>query len=382
MKILHITNWYPNLWNPKEAPFIQEHFDSLDGFSTGELWHVQVRNEGPLFKIEFGSYSEKEHFAILNTRIKNWSVIERLHLLMLFLVKKKLRSKRFDLVNFHIAYPLLRFPRLVKKLFREKIVITEHWSAYKRGFFLPEGSKSRKRIEQIFHHKLPVITVSNALMQDIIVFAGVDDFPQFIIPNIVDTGLFYPAQNTEPDTGILRFLMVANWVPIKKPMLVLEAFKLLAEKNKTIQLSIIGYGTQWEAMQAFVQNNKLEKQVFFLGKKSKAQIAEELRKTSFFLHPSEYETFSVVCAEALCCGVPVIASKVGGIKEVVSAGAGILLENKITEWLRVLEFVSSGEVLKKFNPLNISTNASKRFSIQEVGKQYASVLEQIIHDEK
>ena len=378
LKILHISNWYPNKWNSLEAPFIKDQFEALSSYASCELWHVQVRNEGSLFKIESGDYSNKEHYLILNTKIQNAFLVERLHFLLLLMLKRKLKNKQFDLVNFHIAYPLLRFVRSVKKIFGKKIVITEHWSAYRKGFNLSQGNRARKRIENIFHHQIPVIAVSNALMHDIKNFAGTGDFSQFIVPNIVDTDLFYPAKSDKNSQRPIRFLMVASWAPIKRPFLVLEAFKKMAAENKNIQLFIIGAGYQWDAMFQFVKENNLEDHVFFLGRKKRKEIADELRETTVFLHPSDYETFSVVCAEAQCCGIPVIASNVGGIKEVLPPTAGILVENNVPDWLNAMQSVVSEKGLKAFDSIEVARNAVKRFSRQKVAEAYYDCLEKCV----
>jgi L-malate glycosyltransferase len=378
LKVLHITNWYPNKWNALEGVFIKEHFQALSLYADCELWHVQVRNEGGFFKIESGSYSRNEHYLILNTRVQSWFFIERLHLLLLFILRWKIRMNQFQVINFHVAYPLLRFTEIVQRKLGKKIIVTEHWSAYRKGFNLPTGNKARIRIESIFHHHIPVLTVSRALMNDIKTFAGVSDFPQFVVPNVVDVHLFYPAEKIRVPETKTQFLMVAEWAPIKRPFLVLQAFKQLVKQKPEVELSIIGKGYQWEAMVQFVKDNHLEGNIFFHGRKSKKEIGEALRNTDLFLLPSEYETFSVVCAEAQCCGVPVIASNVGGIKEVVAPPGGILVENILDEWVDAIQSVLDADRYNLFNRIEIANGAAKRFSKQEVGKLYYDAVRECI----
>jgi glycosyltransferase involved in cell wall biosynthesis len=256
-------------------------------------------------------------------------------------------------VNVHIAYPLLRFPLRFKKLFGNNVVITEHWSAYHSGFNLPKEGKAKARIAQIFAHGIPVIAVSRALMEDIVRFAGRADFPKHVIPNVVDPDIFYPdAHILGGDAPV--FLMVGNWAAIKRPLLILEAFSELLGEFPEAQLRVAGYGTQWEAMTGFVEQRGLE-------------------SATAFLHASDYETFSVVCAEALCCGTPVIASDVGAIPELLEDGNGVLVKNTSTDWHAALR-----NLLR--NPshrprLSISTRAKRHFSPAQVGEQLREVLE-------
>ncbi|MCI5162783.1 MAG: hypothetical protein D3917_12360, partial [Candidatus Electrothrix sp. AX5] len=132
MNILHITNWYPNKLNSKESLFVKEHFYSCDNLVDQQLWHIQVRHEDALFKIHHGKYSANEQYIILDTKIQQWRIVELLTLLLLLLLRIKLKLSHYtwNFVNVHIAYPLLRFPKLFKRLFGRQVVITEHWSAY------------------------------------------------------------------------------------------------------------------------------------------------------------------------------------------------------------------------------------------------------------
>jgi glycosyltransferase involved in cell wall biosynthesis len=378
MKVLHITNWYPNRWNEHEAPFIKEQFEALSGKVEQELWHVQVRNEGAWFSIRKGNYSGHEHYLILNTRIRMWRMQELLTLFLLVLLRMvQIGKGRRDLLQIHIAYPLLRFPRIIKFLFRSPMVITEHWSAYRLNFNLAEGSRGKQNIQNIFKQSIPVITVSKALMHDIVTFAGTDKFASYIVPNVVDPDIFYlqKQQRTSPTTNLL---MVGNWAPIKRPMLLLEVFRDLVQEFPRLSLRIVGYGSQWSEMQKYVQQHQLHDHVTFLGALKKKAIANEMRLADALVHPSAYETFSVVCAEALCCGIPVVASNVGGIPEFVGTGNGILVENTIDAWRSALQdFLRSA---KNRDSEKIAFEARARFCPDGVGEKLLTVYSEILNN--
>lgn len=375
MKVLNITSWYPNKWNSTEALFIKEHFEACEPYIDQTLWHVQVRSEGSLFWTHFDRCSKKENYFILESRIQQWRVLELLSLVLLILLRIRLGRRWWDIVNIHIAYPLLRFPRFFKWLFGKQVVITEHWSAYHRNFSLPDGSKAKQRMQRMFHHGIPVITVSRALMDDIIRFAGTDNFPQYIVPNVVDPDLFYPAKvhNREHEKPV--FLMVASWAPIKRPLLVMAAFAKFLKTCPDAQLRIVGSGHQWANMKIFVAEHSLDENIELLGAMSKEAIAGEMRDADCFLHASDYETFSVVCAEALCCGLPVIASNVGGIPEFVNTSNGILVENTHQAWLNAL--TAFMEKQHTWDKHEISRIAVARFNPHEIGNRFLKVYEQV-----
>lgn len=371
-KVLHITNWYPNLWNPHGTPFIKEYFDAAALHGNHELCHVEVKNFGDLFSFHKGQYADNQSYLILSTRINAWRVLELLHVFLLVWLRIREGRQWWDVVNVHIAYPLLRYPNLFRFLFGKNIVITEHWSAYRQGFYLPAGSAARKRIQKIFHYDFTVVTVSKALMDDVIRFAETDAFPKLIVPNVVNPRFFYPGNFPKRVGHEPVFLMVASWAPIKQPLLVMRAFRQILDSNPEAKLRIIGYGKQWNDMKAYVQNEHLDGSIELLGAMDKAAISEEMRNADAFLHASKYETFSVVCAEALCCGLPVIASNVGGIPEFVNASNGLLVDNTHEDWVAALTtFLQDRE---RWDSANISEKAISMFSPEVVGKRLDQIF--------
>lgn len=172
--------------------------------------------------------------------------------------------------------------------------------------------------------------------------------------------------------------MVSQWKVPKKPFILIETFAEFC-KDKDVQLEIGGYGEQFNEMKELVNNLKILDKVRFLGKLDSFQIAEKMNKAIAFLHASDYETFSVVCAEALCSGCPVIASNVGGIREFVDEKKGILInENSNEEWLKALKIFNQAA----FDRFAIAEEALVKFSSSEVGKKYFKVLCEITNDFK
>ncbi|MCI5164367.1 MAG: glycosyltransferase [Candidatus Electrothrix sp. AX5] len=228
-------------------------------------------------------------------------------------------------------------------------------------------------MQRMFHDGIPVIAVSQALMKDIVHFAGTDCFSQYIVPNVVNPEIFYHRKKDRSHNKPV-FLMVANWASIKRPLLVMRAFADILQDFPEAQLRIVGYGQQWENMQAFVNEHNLESNIDLLGSMNKSSIAKEMQQASCFVHASDYETFSVVCAEALCCGVPVIASDVGGISEFVNESNGILVKNSHQTWVDALEkFMQRRE---PWDAHKISRTAIARFSPHEIGAKLLEVYEQ------
>src|SRR5688500_19020192 len=106
MKVLHITNWYPNSVNPQEALWIQRHIESLSSHVESYfIIHLEVR---PSHRIHFMrnriSHGIQRRFEI---PFNSWFLVEMMTTLLLVYYLMKFRRRNFDVINFHIAYPLL-----------------------------------------------------------------------------------------------------------------------------------------------------------------------------------------------------------------------------------------------------------------------------------
>jgi len=84
------------------------------------------------------------------------------------------------------------------------------------------------------------------------------------------------------------------------------------------KLVLIGDGPDRGAAEFLVRKHCLQKDVFFLGKQD--NVYEKLSVSDLFLLPSQLESFGLAALEAMACEVPVIATNVGGVPEVVTHG--------------------------------------------------------------
>jgi glycosyltransferase involved in cell wall biosynthesis len=363
LKVLHITNWYPNKFNKNEAKWINDHIKALSTKSDNEVIHFQI-SPGEEFK-KF-KYNKKNFRQILiKVPFEKWYFIEFIYFFFLFyLVVIKGYFKKFDIVNFHIAYPMLTYWHWIKKHVKIPIVITEHWSAYHYNF---EVKKSLPRIQKIFQQNIPVITVSEALKNDIQNFSK-SKFPSYIIPNVVNNEIFFPLHNSEREDF---YFMISQWKKPKSPLVVMKAFLESKQPDKR-KLIIGGYGPQWDEMVEFVVQNNAQSKIKLIGQLEQEDIAKNMQKCHAFLHPSNYETFSVVCAEAVSCGAYVIAPNVGGIPEVVGKQGLLLRDNNLNSWKKALEDA----------PSQFSIDIKDRFSPDKIGQEYCKILQRLVDEFK
>lgn len=373
LNVLHVVSWYPTPQDPLKGIFIRRHIDALRPHCENRVLHLETYFYGDKFirtrkqKLPDGTESYTYQF-----RHKRWRLAEWLTFWLLFreLVLKR-KARNADVINLYIAYPAGLFVKTLRLFLRKPLVFSEQWSAYHFHFHLPPEAPGLNRIRKIFRHKIPLITVSHALGKDIRAFARMPELPYEVVPNVIDTSLFHLRENKFPETPV--FFMLNRWSGIKNPMPVLEAFRELIKTIPSARLRIGGEGDRLEEMKTYVREQLQNTNVVFLGTLQPAQVSEELRSCTALLQPTRYETFSVICAEALCCGTPVIASKTGGIVEFVHAQNGLLVEEADAHhWLNAMHTLLQQQ--HTFDAAQISQEAQAKFSAAAAGKAYYELL--------
>jgi N-acetyl-alpha-D-glucosaminyl L-malate synthase BshA len=143
-----------------------------------------------------------------------------------------------------------------------------------------------------------------------------------VIPNFVDTELFRPAAN--PRKGPPLAIHVSNFRPVKRVSWLIRAFARATE-NTPACLTLVGDGPDRAACERLVCELGLNKRVAFLGERD--ALPPLLAPADVFLLASREESFGLSALEAMACGVPVVATRVGGVPEVVEHGvSGLLAE--------------------------------------------------------
>ena len=157
-----------------------------------------------------------------------------------------------------------------------------------------------------------------------------ESFPIDVIPNFVDTQRYAPSR----DRTALRALFpdlrddepvlvhVSNFRPVKRVGDVVAVFTQV-QRERPCRLLMIGDGPERSAAERRLRELGLDGRAAFLGKQE--HFVPLLAGSDVFLLPSEQESFGLAALEALSCGIPVVASNVGGVPELVRHGETGLL---------------------------------------------------------
>jgi len=204
-----------------------------------------------------------------------------------------------------------------------------------------------------------------------------------VIPNFVNCDLYCPdkkdvqlrehwAPNGEP---ILMHL--SNFRPVKRVTDVVEIFALVHAKMPA-QLVLIGDGPDRGAAEWLVRQKGLVRDVHFMGKQD--GVHEKLGAADLFLLPSDLESFGLAALEAMACEVPVIASNVGGLPEVVTPGEdGYLVPPRdvAAAAKHAIEILSRADRGKEMGK-KARINARKKFCANDIVPKYEAFYQKIL----
>jgi len=143
------------------------------------------------------------------------------------------------------------------------------------------------------------------------------------IPNAVNTDLFKPSKERDENS----LIWVGRMVPEKGLTYLIKALTIVVKEYslKDISLRLVGDGPQLSVLLRMVRKFDLNKHVRFLGSRSRKEVASTLARSSLFVFPSLREGMPLSVLEAMSCGLPVIGSKVIGLKNLVVDGYNGLL---------------------------------------------------------
>ena len=184
-----------------------------------------------------------------------------------------------------------------------------------------------------------------------------------IVPNTVDTAVFHPPDKI--DRPPVKLVNVALHVQVKALDVLLRAFAQVVDQWPDMQLELIGEGPLTPELQALAAELDLAERVRFAGPAARPEIADALRAAHVFVLSSLSENMPLAVLEALCCGLPVAATDVGGIPEAVGDD-GALASAAEPDALKVaITTVLDG--YERFDREDIARRAAARWSFEAVG---------------
>jgi N-acetyl-alpha-D-glucosaminyl L-malate synthase BshA len=226
-----------------------------------------------------------------------------------------------------------------------------------------------------------VTSVSEYLVSRTRQVFGVDR-PIDVVPNFVDPNRFRPVCSDRvrrlfSSAGEKVVMHVSNFRPVKRSPLVVEAFAKVAARVPAT-LVMVGEGPERGACEERARALGLKHRVRFVG--AQEHVEDLLPAADVLLLPSEYESFGLAALEGMACGVVPIATKAGGLPEVIRDGVdGVLVpEDRIGTMGDVAADLLLDPARLAATKASARASAVERFPQDAIVPRYEAVYERLV----
>ncbi|MFM1898178.1 MAG: hypothetical protein RL577_418 [Bacteroidota bacterium] len=317
-----LAGWYPSSQNSMAGDFIARHLDVACQHYNIRLFHFPLVSPGELgleplsvpdsVRLEWHPVEQKSGGAW--ARFWNADAHKKA---VLSVLRKAYAEETPDAFHVHAPDKLAMPVSIFLHDKSHPLYLTEHWAIYdgkavdafeKRAWWFQRSQRQLwKRVDK---H----LAVSSPLHRDMERVLGAKK-PVEALPNVVNEALFAPSN----EVVSFRFVHVSGMDERKNPKGILKAFAAFRAENNDAQLLMIGPIS--EALQDWSKQQGLERGIEWGGVMDHKRLAEVLNRSMALLLFSSAENAPCVISEALCSGLPVVSSNVGGIADMIDSPA-------------------------------------------------------------
>ncbi len=224
-----------------------------------------------------------------------------------------------------------------------------------------------------------IITVSQSSKNDIIKDFRCRSENIEVIYNGLDTSIFAPKNYIERKRFNLITTASAD-APIKGLDYTLLAIKELKKEFKEISLTVIGKAKKNGHTRKLIKKLDIEENVIFKTDLSKDDIASEYAKSSIAIVSSLYEGFGYPIIEAMSCAVPLVATNVSSIPELVNDFAFLIEPKSSNQIIQAVEKIINDYDFYKNRALHGRSYIKKAFNWNDISKQYCKIFYDTIEE--
>ena len=202
-------------------------------------------------------------------------------------------------------------------------------------FLRSRGRWRRFLLRSVMAAGTKVAVISNAMRAHVAQEIGRSPDELHVVYNGTDTARYFPATEARTDQTV-RVLCVARLIARKRIDLLIEATGRLVAAGHKLETRIVGGGELTAELQSMIDLGGLAACVELMGEQE--EIPGLLRDSDIFVLPSDDEGLPCSIIEAMACGLPIIASDVGGVNELVKPGENgfLFAAGEIDELVAVL----------------------------------------------
>lgn len=370
MNILFISSWFPNKLESTNGNFVQRHAESVARLHEVEVLHT------------IGDSSQKEKLVFDDQTINGIRTLviyyrNSSNPVLNFVRRMKAYKKGFgmmrkpDLVHANILQKSMLFAVFLKKKYRIPFVISEHWSGFLPVNRLKLSFGEKFLAKTIAKNAAFVLPVSHILMNSLKELSIGNRFE--VVGNIINTQIFYPEKK---EKSTFRFFHLSNLIPLKNPDSIINAALRLRKDSDNFELQIGGDG-DYERLADLVKEKKAEGFIKVFGEISHQEAAQKMKESDCFVLSSDYESFSCVLLESLSSGVPVIATKVGAIPEIIKENHGIIINQSEDDLYEAMLAVLNGNY-KADSSEELHRYVEENFSAKKIAGLFDHIYQKVV----
>lgn len=390
-KVLFVASWYPNKFHPIEGIFIKKHAEAVSLYCEVAILYLKPTDKVSNMEIDIQLENGIKVIRIYYrpTKVPIIGKIVNLYKYFISAIKAlKILEKQFgrpDVTHVNVIFPAGLIALILYYTKGIPYIVTEHYTGFKPDEFNRLGFFKKFLIRFIAKKSKIITTVSEKLklymQQD-----GLNN-SYSIVENVVEVSKFKEILKEKEVNNIFsknkkikkKIAHVSLLDDSKKNVSgILYALKEVLEIRDDFELHIVGDGKDRQKLEDIASNlNLLNKYVYFHGIMENEKVYKFLFDADFLIINSNRETFSVVAAESLAAGTPVITTKCGGPEEFINSKVGVLIEPGNILQLKdsIIYMLNHCDEYKKEELMNY---AKEKFSPEVIGKKFFEIYKKIL----
>lgn len=298
-------------------------------------------------------------------------------------------KENFDIIHVHWPFPHIFFGALMKLIKRKPMICSFHGGEI---IFLEKLPLFLKKIFVLFLKFSDCFTVNSTFTKNKLlkIYASFKNNKIYVVPFGITLKSAFKNNLERKENRVIRILFAGRLIERKGVHILIRAFKKISETLPDSILIIAGDGPWREKLEDLTQKLGLGERVKFKGHLSAEKLEEEYKKADVFVLPSihdvkgDTETLGVVLIEAMEFGIPVVATSVGGIPDIVKDGYnGLLVPEKDPDALAdaIIKLIKNKDLREKFVK-NAKKYIREKFSwdviIEKLTQIYADLTKKVV----
>jgi glycosyltransferase involved in cell wall biosynthesis len=386
MKVCILTTAFPKGPGDERAPFI---YEAAKALQTAGLKVRVIAMHRPGTK----SHEYMEGIEVVRTRYlpEKWEVLQeegggipivwkkkplaRLALLPYTLIQSiKLVKYASDCDIIHANWTLSGIIAWMTQFIHHlPFVVTVHGS----DIYLGTRIRWIRWITKVILNKAAAVIAISHDLADRLVSLDIPQNKISIIPEVIDIDRFL--LNEQERENIILF--VGSLIPRKGCKFLIQSFSQIAKALPDYQLYLVGEGADETELKSLASGLQISEKVSFLGTRSREEIPHLMGRAKLFVLPSLEEGLGVVLMEAIASGTPCVASKVGGIPDIITPDVGVLVPPGDTEALTaaILDILKDQDRWESFSSAS-KKRALHEFSREKFSKKFINVFSQVLDE--